>query len=120
MQVCINITNNVTVEANFSVTVTVETDADGGNAEVGDFEMFEKEIPITSESTCFEIMIFLDNILEDEETFRVSVESTDSVLNASVSQAEITILDSTSKSNCAFIPCNRHNYATLCLSPGSG
>ena len=95
LQVCINITNNVTVEANFSITV--QTDADGGTAQIGDFEIFRKEIIISSGQSCFEIKIFLDAILEGEETFRVSIESTDSALNVVVPQAEVTILDSTSK-----------------------
>ena len=95
MQVCINIINNVTVDANFSITV--RTDAEDGIAEIGDFEMFEKEISIITGQTCFEIKIFPDAILEDEETFRVSIESTDSALNVIVPQAEVTILDSTSE-----------------------
>ena len=95
LQVCINITNNVTVEANFSITV--QTDADGGTAQIGDFEIFRKEVIIRSGQSCFEIKVFLDAILEGEETFRVSMESTDSALNVVVPQAEVTILDSTSK-----------------------
>ena len=95
MQACINITNNVTVEANFSITV--RTDAEDGIAEIGDFEMFEKEISIITGQTCFEIKIFPDAILEDEETFRVSIESTDSALNVLLPQADVTILDSTSE-----------------------
>ena len=95
LQVCIKITNNVTVEANFSITV--QTDADGGTAEIGDFEIFMNEIIISSGLSCFEIKVFLDAILEGEETFRVSIESTDSALNVVVPQAEVRILDSTSK-----------------------
>ena len=45
----------------------------------------------------FEIMIFLDAILEDEETFWVSIEPVDSAINVSVHQSKITIVDSTSK-----------------------
>ena len=95
LQVCINITNNVTVEANFSITV--RTDADEGTADVGDFERFEKEIMINTGQTCFDVIIFLDAILEDDETFRVSMESTDSALNVVVPQAEVTIFDGTSE-----------------------
>ena len=96
MQVCINIINNVTVEANFSITV--QTDAEEGTADIGDFEMFENEIIVITGHTCFEIRIFLDAILEDKETFQVSVESTDLALNVVVPQASVTILDSTGKS----------------------
>ena len=95
LQVCINITNNVTVEANFSITV--RTDAEEGTANFEDFEIFEKDIIISTGQTCFEIKIFLDAILEDMETFQVTMESTDSALNVVVPHAEITILDSTSK-----------------------
>ena len=92
---CINITNNVTVEANISITV--RTDAEEGTADIRDFEVFEKEIIVSSGKTCFEIKVFPDAILEDEETFPVSIESSDSALNVVVSQAEVTILDSTSE-----------------------
>ena len=95
LQVCINITNNVTVEANISITV--RTDAEEGTADIRDFEVFEKEIIVSSGKTCFEIKVFPDAILEDEETFPVSIESSDSALNVVVSQAEVTILDSTSE-----------------------
>ena len=93
---CINITNNVTVETNFSITV--RTDAEEGTADFGDFELFEKEIIANTGKICFEIKIFLDAILEDEETFQVSIESSsDSALNVVVPQAEVTMLDSTSE-----------------------
>ena len=95
MQVCINITNNVTVEANFSITI--QTDAEEGTADIGDFEMFENEIIVSTGHTCFEIRIFLDAILEDKETFQVFMESTDLALNVVVPQARVTILDSTGK-----------------------
>ena len=95
LQVCINITNNVTVEANFSITV--RTDAEEGTADIGDFEMFENEITVSTGHTCFEIWIFLDAILEDKEAFQVSVESTDLAFNVVVPQASVTILDSTGK-----------------------
>ena len=85
----------MTVEANFSISV--QTDADEGTAEIGDFEMFEKEIIVSPGQTCFEIKIILDAILENKETFKVSIESTDSALNVVVPQAEVTILDTTSK-----------------------
>lgn len=57
--------------------------------------MLEKDLTIRSEQTCFEVTIFLDAILEDEETFQVILNSTDSGINVSVSCAEITILDIT-------------------------
>ena len=85
----------MTVEANFSISV--QTDADEGTAEIGDFEMFEKEIIVSPGQTCFEIKIILDAILENRETFIVSIESTDSAFNVIVPQAQVIILDSTSK-----------------------
>ena len=95
MVVCINIINNVTVEPNFSITL--QANAVEGTAKIGDFEMSEREVVISMKQTCFEIMIFLDAILEHEEIFQLFIESTDSALNISLPQAEITILDSTSK-----------------------
>ena len=92
---CVNITNNVTVEANFSITA--RTDADEGNAEIEDFDILGEEIVLNGR-TCFKIMIFPDNIVEEDETFQVSIESLNSALNVTVPQAEVTILDSTSKS----------------------
>ena len=91
----------MTVEANFSISV--QTDADEGTAEIGDFEMFEKEIIVSPGQTCFEIKIILDAILENKETFKVSIESSDSALNVVVPQAEVTILDTTSKFSVYYI-----------------
>ena len=95
LQVCINIINNVTVEANFSITV--RTDADGGTAEIEDFETFEKNLIVNTGRTCFEINIFQDAILEDDETLQASIELTDSAFSVVVPRAYVTILDSTSK-----------------------
>ena len=94
LEVCINITNNVTIEADLSITF--QTDANQGTAEREDFEMLEDIFMITGR-TCFEILIFPDTKLEGNETFRISIESMNSALNLSVPQAEVTILDSTSK-----------------------
>ena len=90
---CIELQNNVSIEAN----LILHLQTDEGTASNRDFMSIDKEQSVNG-STCFEIIsIFSDDLLEDNETFIISIESRDSRLIVDVSEAQIRIVDENSK-----------------------
>ena len=94
-EVCINIANNVTIEAIISITLL--PNFQDGTADMRDVQLLQANVVATIR-TCFDIIISPDEILEETEILALSVLSNDSRLRLSVSEGEITIFDGSSKS----------------------
>lgn len=87
-QICADITNNVLIEVELELNVQTMP----GTADNSDFEAVNMNVSV-NDSTCFEIMAFPDEFLEDDEMFNVVIGSRDSRLVLSVFQADVRIRD---------------------------
>lgn len=91
--VCVDVVNDVIIEAQLALSILTQP----GTAGSDDFSALNQQV-FVNRSTCFEVMIASDDLLEDEEEFDILIESGDSRLNTVVSEASIRIIDSNSKS----------------------
>ena len=90
--VCIEVVDDVSIEAQLALNIRTET----GTAGTSDFEALDQQVFVNG-STCFEVMIVADELLEEEEVFTLLTGSGDTRLSTMVSEAEIHIIDSNSK-----------------------
>jgi hypothetical protein len=90
--VCIDVENNVSIQAQLALSIETQADTAGSN----DFVPLNQE-ELVNASTCFEVIIRADSILEEEERFGILLESRDPRLLIKLSEAEIRITDSNSK-----------------------
>ena len=96
-QVCADVTNNVLIEVELELNVQTMP----GSADDSDFEAVNMNISVNN-STCFEIIVFSDDFLEDSEMFTVVIGSRDSRLVLSLFQADVRIRDSNRESNISY------------------
>ena len=91
---CIDITNNVTIEVNLTLIILTQEDSATSN----DFTRINETFSVNGPG-CFSIDILSDDIVEDNETFVVMVDSDDSrlIVLPGGSNANITIIDTSSK-----------------------
>ena len=96
VSVCINITNNVTLETSLQLTIRTQE----GSATSSDFIGLDRPLLLNG-STCFTISIIPDELVEINETFNVTIESNTErlVIPLENSQAVITITDVNGKFN---------------------
>ena len=90
--ICIGLINGVLIET--ALVVNVQTVLATASEE--DFQTIDQDLLVNS-STCFDVTIFSDDLLENDEFFRISIESRDSQLITQLSEALINITDSNSK-----------------------
>ena len=92
-EVCIVVENGVTLEVNVSVTVRTVA----GTALSDDFGSIKSNFSFMSSRACFGVSVLLDGLLEEAETFNITLESMNERLFVSIPQAEIEIADANSK-----------------------
>lgn len=98
--VCISITNNVTIDTEVSLLLNLRTEE--GTATLLDFELNNSELLIPG-SMCFSDIITItspDNLLEANETFSIAITPRDpqlAVAPAETSRADILIIDTDSE-----------------------
>ena len=86
--ICANVTNNVLIEVELELNVLTIP----GTADSRDFGAVNMNVSVNG-STCFEIMVFPDEFLEDDEMFNVVIDSMDSRLVPVAFMAEVRIRD---------------------------
>lgn len=92
--VCIDVVNGVSIEAGLALNVQAVV----GTAGSTDFEALSRDVLVNG-STCVEVMILPDELLEAEEFFSILIGSRDPRLTTvpALSQTEIRIQDGNSK-----------------------
>ena len=98
--------NDVSIEAQLALNIRTET----GTAGTSDFEALDQQVFVNG-STCFDVMIVADELLEEKEVFTVLIGSGDTRLSTMVSEAEIHIIDSNSKWNLSLFPAELRSKA---------
>ena len=97
-QICIVITNDVTVEANLELTLQSEDSSAGSS----DFQSINEVVVIANTTTCITVQgIAGDGLVETPEMFRVSIQSGNPRLVISpTNEIVVIIMDSDSKLSC--------------------
>lgn len=97
-EVCIALLNEVSIEAELSLHLQTEE----LTATSDDFFEFNATISFNG-STCLQVDVLTDDILEETETFEISLESLDPrlVLILGSEQTRINVIDSNSKLFCS-------------------
>lgn len=95
-EVCLVVLNNVSIGINLSLSLQTE----GITATAGvDFESTANEVTSLNGPMCFAVEILPDDILEDNESFSISIGNLDPRLQTSdISLTIINIIDNNSKS----------------------
>ena len=91
--VCIELQNAVSINTNLTLRLQTEENT----ASTDDFESIINEERSVNGSTCYEISIISDDLLEDEEFFAISIDSKDTRLEINNPSAQIRIEDRNSK-----------------------
>ena len=105
--VCIELQNAVSINTNLTLRLQTEENT----ASTDDFESIINEERSVNGSTCYEISIISDDLLEEEEFFTISIDSKDTRLKINNPSAQIRIEDRNSKTLL-----NTHSKTIRCLS----
>ena len=97
--VCTELQNAVSINTNLTLRLQTEENT----ASTDDFESIINEERSVNGSTCYEISIISDDLLEDEEFFTISIDSKDTRLEINYPSAQIRIEDRNSKTSVILI-----------------